>query len=249
LLVTFGVALGACSEKPPQPPVQGPSPYRLQVLADKPAGYWRLDEESGAVAFDQTTNANQGAIRSGVTQKYAGATAGDGDTAMFFDGVSGQVAVPSSPSLQMPFGTVTLEAWVKPAGLQRGAIFLLGKGTAGVQTEYGFMLMDGVPAYQSVVERYVASAPPLQPGSWTHLAVTIANNEAGTFYVNGKEAGTFSAKTGHIVTSSTQPVMIGNEAAASMRFVGAIDEPAIYPSVLTAEQLALHVTLAAKASR
>ena len=242
--VMSSLAFGACSEKPAQPPPQGTSAYRQQVLADKPAGYWRLDEASGTVAFDQTANANHGTIvQSGVTVKYAGATTGDGDTGMFFDGLSGQIAVRNSPSLQMRIGAATLEAWVKPVGIQPGTIFIIGKGTAGVHTEYGLVLANGIPGYQSVVELYLSTAPPIATGVWTHLAVTIALNYVGRFYINGKEGGTFPATSGHAITSSTQPVMIANEAGAATRFLGAIDEPAIYSHALTAEELARHATL------
>jgi hypothetical protein len=245
LIATIGIAFGSC-DGTPQPPKQAPSSYRDQILADHPAGYWRLDELSGTVAFS-ATNAPHGTISNGVTLGYSGATA-DGDTAMFFDGRSGQVVVPSAPSLEMKKGSVTLEVWVKYIGEQRGQVTLLGKGAAGVQTEYALVLVAGVPGYQSVVERYLSAAPALKPGVWTHLAVTVADNAVGTFYMNGSNVGTFSEKTGHIVTSSTNPATVANLARASEFFVGGIDEPAIYSYPLTADQLARHFKLASEAT-
>ena len=41
--------------------------YQAEVLADGPAGYWRLGEASGTVAADTSPNANSGAYVSGPT--------------------------------------------------------------------------------------------------------------------------------------------------------------------------------------
>lgn len=241
------LAVGACGSKekaPPGPPPQGPSAYRQAVLADMPVGYWRLDETGGPKAFDQSSGANHGTIEGAVTLQHPGATPGDGDKAILFDG-KGRIVVPNGPSLQIGSGALTLEAWVKTRNIQRGQAMIVCKGTAGVQTEYCLVLMDGVPAYQSVVEQYVAKSDPLPTGVWTHLAVAIADNAKGTFYVNGAEAGGFSATTKHVVTSSTHPVVIGTEAGVKARsFTGAIDEPAIYDHTLTAEQVSKHVAAA-----
>ena len=237
------VACWACSGSA-LPPAQGPSAYRTQVLADQPVGYWRLDEPSGSVAFDQTMNANHGKISRGITLKYPGTSGDDKDTAMQFDGINGELVVPASPSLQMPARSITIEAWVKPLEIQPDNAVILAKGTTGVQTEYGLELVNGIPAYQSVVELYVSQMPPLPARVWSHIAVSVLNNSMGTFYLNGKVADTFQARTGHLVTSSTQPVTIGNEAKASTHFFGAIDEVVIYPYTLTAEQLAKHYSLA-----
>jgi len=247
VLVLAGVSCTACSRELPGPPAQGTSAYRDQVLADQPSGYWRLDEPSGTVAFDQTMNNNRGAISKGVSPGFSGAT-GDTDTSMLFDGTHGEIEVPTSTNLQMS-GSVTVEAWIKPTSNQSGQVTILGKGRAGVQTDYGLVLVDGVPGYQSVSELYVATAPPVKPGVWTHLAVTVSKNVLVSFYVNGQDAGSFPSNTGHAVSWSMQPVMIANEAALANRFEGGIDEAAIYPFPLTAEQLAKHFALAQQADK
>ena len=248
-MVALCLGAGACGTTPGRssgPPAQAPSAYRETVLADRPVGYWRLDETDGASAYDQSPAANHGAIEAVVALTQTGATPGDGNTAMLFNG-NGRIFVPDSASLQIKGGAITLEAWVRPVAIQRGQTFILCKGRAGVQTEYCLVLMDGVPAYQSVVEHYVSTGDALPLGRWTHIAVTIVNNAAGTFYVNGIEAGTFAETTNHIITSSTHPVMVGAEAdATSGWFTGAIDEVAVYDHALAAERLARHVASAAE---
>jgi len=235
----FSVVIVACS-----PTRQtAPSAYRKQVLEDSPAGYWRLDETFGTSIFDQTQNSNNGTLQGAITMQQPGATTSDGNAAILFNG-TGQILVPNATSLQIKDGSITLEAWVKPMGLQAGEIPILGKGTAGVQTEYALVLIDGVLGYQSVAERYLSTSGALVRGMWTHVAVTIDRNTSGIFYVNGAQAGTFSPSGNHAVSFSTQPVMIGNESGLNANFIGAIDEPAIYPLPLTGERLMRHVALA-----
>jgi concanavalin A-like lectin/glucanase superfamily protein len=251
----LSAALAACSvaaacspSELKEPPPQGPSAYRAQVLADLPAAYWRLDEPAGTVMFDQMPNNNRGKIMKGVTLAYAAGATADGDSAMAFDGLDGQIEVPNSASLQIRGGSVTLEAWIRPLALQTGQVMIMAKGTAGVQTEYALALMDGVPAYQAIAEIYVAKAPPLTAGMWSYVVATVAANKELRLYVNGQEAGIFPITTNHAVTTSTQPLVLGNEAASMARFAGVLDEMAIYPAALTAEQVARHFS-SAKQSR
>jgi hypothetical protein len=247
LSIVMCSAITSCGGGSSQPPRQGPSAYRRQILADHPEGYWRLDEKTGTVAFDQSANVNSGRIAEGVLLDFAGATRGDGDAAMFFGGTTGEIVVPTSPSLRLEKGSVTLEAWIKYQG-QTGVVTILGKGRWGAQTEYGLILVDGVPGYQSVAERYMSKGS-LTPDVWTHVAVTIENYAVGTIYVGGTVAATFKSATTYTVSRSNQPVTIAGQAGAPARFFGGIDEPAIYSYPLTAAQLAAHVALATGKSR
>jgi hypothetical protein len=243
--VAFGLVLiaAACGRNLQPRPTE---PYRVQVLADGAVGYWPLDKLAASSVPDQSSFANHGTIAGDAAVLRTSEAANEGQAGMVFRG-TGQVTIPDAASLQMKGGSLTLEIWVKPVSIQRGEVYLLGKGTAGVQTEYALVLMDGVPAYQSVIELYRSNASALKAGVWTHLAVAIAANAAGTFWVNGVQAGTFADGRGNVVTSSTQPVMIGNEAGLKANFLGTLMGPAIYAHALTTEQVARHVTLATDA--
>ncbi|HET9437495.1 MAG TPA: hypothetical protein VFO64_04785, partial [Gaiellaceae bacterium] len=52
------------------------STYRGEVLADGPAGYWRLGEASGTAAADET-GTNEGTYQNGVTLGQAGVLLAD----------------------------------------------------------------------------------------------------------------------------------------------------------------------------
>jgi hypothetical protein len=227
------------------PPPQGASAYRAAVLADGPIGYWRLDETHGVRAYDQSATGSHGTIEAVVALQQPGAT-GDGDAAMQLNG-TGRIFVPDNPSLQVKSGNLTLEAFVKPSQIKAGLSIILCKGRAGIQTEYCLGLLAGRVAYQSVAEQYVSSSEPLPVDRWSHIAITIAGNATGRFYVNGVAAGTFSTTSNHLVTAAELPVCIGAEAAMTDGwFFGAIDEAAIYNHTLTAERLGQHVEAAAQ---
>jgi hypothetical protein len=240
--LALSLTMAACSGPRQEPS----SAYRKQVLEDSPVAYWRLDETFGTSVFDQTQNNNNGTIEGAVSLQQTGATASDGNAASLFK-KTGQVVVPNNDLLQMKERSVTLEAWIKPTSIQRGEVWILCKGKAGEQTEYGMVLMDGILAYQSIADLYTSKSDVLPQGTWSHVAVTIDRNTTGIFYVNGVEAGTFAPTGNRAITIANQPVMIGNQAGLQATFLGTIDEPAIYPQPLTGEQLLRHVTLAGAA--
>ena len=94
----------------------GGGSYRDAVLADSPAGYWRLGETSGTTAADTSGNGRTGSYLNTPTLGQAGALTGDSNTSVGFDGTSEHVSVPYSGALNT--ASTSLEAWVYPTGGQ-----------------------------------------------------------------------------------------------------------------------------------
>jgi len=98
------------------------SPVSADVLADNPAGYWRLDRTSGTVATNSgwIAGTGNGQYVGGVTNGVAGprppAFNGfeSGNLAARFNGSGAKVEVPYTPDLN-PSAAFTVEAWVKPS--------------------------------------------------------------------------------------------------------------------------------------
>src|SRR5439155_12503384 len=108
-----------------------------QVLADRPAGYWRLGEPANSgTAVDSSGNGLSGSYESGITLGQPGAVSGD--TAAAFNG-PGAVDLPDAPALDLS-GTLSVEAWGRPslAG-QSGGIFEKTIGGA-VNTQYSLLI-------------------------------------------------------------------------------------------------------------
>jgi hypothetical protein len=94
-------------------------------------------------------------------------------------------------------------------------------------------------------QKVLANAGSVLPNKWTHIAVTY-NNDTGLFkgFVNGLNTVTFSNYLVPPAVSST--VLIGNvniTTGYSVKFVGYMDEPAVYNSALSdAEILSMYTT-------
>ncbi|HSC21940.1 MAG TPA: lysyl oxidase family protein, partial [Solirubrobacterales bacterium] len=94
----------------------GTSPYSNAVLADAPAGYWRLGDTGTTTAVDSASGDN-GTYTNGPAQGQPSLLAGDAaDAATSFDGSNDYVKVPTTSALS-PTGRLTLEAWIKPASI------------------------------------------------------------------------------------------------------------------------------------
>src|SRR5207244_645552 len=87
------------------------SPPDIQALSaatPTPVASWKLDESSGSVAADASGNGNTATLGAG-SAWAPGVTGG----AIQLDGVSGQLSVADSPSLN-PSGAFSVAAWVEP---------------------------------------------------------------------------------------------------------------------------------------
>src|SRR5439155_796930 len=127
---TISCALGALEAGAP-----------AELLADHPAGYWRLGEPTGSTsAVDASATQLAGSYEPGVTLAQPGAI--PGDSAAGF-GPGGGVALPASGALDLR-GAFSVEAWVRPtvAG-QNGGIFEKTVGGA-VNSQYMLLLEAGV---------------------------------------------------------------------------------------------------------
>ena len=91
--------------------------YRDAVLAEGPRGYWRLGEQSGSTAADETANASAGSYLGGVTLGVPGAVAADSNTAIGLDGANDYASMGDPASGVLDFGTTdfSVEFWLKTA--------------------------------------------------------------------------------------------------------------------------------------
>nr|MDQ6915971.1 hypothetical protein [Actinomycetota bacterium] len=93
-----------------------PTLYSTTVLADQPAGFWRLGEPSGTRVFDYA-GGNRGDYQGSPGLGQAGLVPGDAfSTAVHFDGLDDMGAIPDDPSLDLT-NAVAVEAWIKPDAL------------------------------------------------------------------------------------------------------------------------------------
>src|SRR6185503_9243645 len=211
------------------------------VLADHPAGYWRLGEPEGATTAADAVGTHSGTYRD-VTLDAAGAV--PGDSAASFAGAAA-VSFPAGGAFDLP-GALSLEAWIKPsvAG-QYGGVFEKTIG-GGVNTQYLLLVEAGRIEWRGRVAGggyTTVIGPVLTVGSWSHV---VGSYDGATLrlYVNGAAAGT--ATVGTLATGSG-PAFLGHLGAEGGNpsiypFSGAIDEVAVYGSALPAARVLAHFT-------
>ncbi len=229
---TFGLVAGG---EPAAAHAQGPTAYRDAVLAERGlVSYWRAGELAGASGALDSRGANRGAYRSRPRLGVAGLLATSADTAARYDGENDRVSVPDTASLDLR-SAFTLEAWVKPRSLRRGATivrkdraYLLKAEGAGVRLTFwdqGGRMRNLVAPDQLVV------------GLRRHL---VATHGAGSMrlYVDGKLVKSAPAAAGATAVANGSPLTIGGH--GSEPFHGVIDEVAVYRAPLTAAQVAAH---------
>jgi hypothetical protein len=231
----------APADAPTDAPPDAPSSvYRAAVLADAPLAYWRLGEKSGTVAHDETGHGYDGTYTGTYTLGAAGALAGDPDTAVTLDGVTGQVDVGDNFDFagQVPF---SFEAWVKPAvidSVYRHVVTKMafnGFGNPQVGTyvilQQGNTILGFERWQDAATELTVETSSYPAAGSWAHVVATY-NGSVGELYVNGVAVQASAGVGG--VTASGVHMLWGNV------LQGVIDEIAVYDHVLSAARVAAH---------
>jgi hypothetical protein len=178
---------------------------------------------------------SEGFYRSVPTLGQTGAIVGDTNKAVTFTGTN-YAAVPDQAALDVG-DTFSLEAWVKRSATQGTvqSIIQKGIGTAGFDLQFAAdnkltLAANGVTIVQSTTTQTDTSA-------FHHYVVTKTTGTAVKVYIDGIDrTGTV---TSTVVADTASPLYIGAK-NISQRFVGTIDEVAIYGTVLSPADVADH---------
>jgi concanavalin A-like lectin/glucanase superfamily protein len=223
--------------------------YDAEVLADRPAAYWRMDETSGTTMTDATGNGNSGQFAGTYTLGQSGGITAGGSTAVAFDGQTGGASAPSSASLQM--NTVTIELWMKKRAETEYGVYVAKNVAVGGGPGSGwFQLLnshhDGRLQFRvtSDLDPALVSSSTLAPNTWYYVAATYDGTVAKLF-VNGKLDASLEVTA--TPKQAADPVFIGHRPDGLFNNA-VLDEVAIYPTALAADRIAAHWR-AASASR
>jgi hypothetical protein len=221
------------------PPLAGGVIYKGDVWSFNTGGggliaHWKLDEGSGAVAYD-SAGINDGTIYGAawITGQLGGA--------LDFDGSNDYVSIPHDPALNIT-GDITIAAWVNftRIGEYEGIVTkCVGVGGQNVPFEFRtrphmspltFLRADA-SGHERVYSSYIAEL-----GEWHHVLVRV-ENKVPDFYVDGiitgKGADVVFTKT---PTGNTNPVLIGRR-DDGLYFDGSIDDVRIYDRALSALEI------------
>lgn len=226
----------------------GPMPYADAVRADGPTGYWRLGEPSGSLVYDWA-GASDLTLSASAARGVPGPLT-EADTATGFTGADSVPAAPPAATRTAP-DTFTAEAWFRTA-TPGGKIIGFGDSAAGTSSNYDrhvYMTPDGrvvFGVYPGGV-RTVASPARYDDDRWHHVVAALG--PAGqVLYVDGVQVGVRTDTTSGQPYSGVWRIGGDNlngwpDTGSRFSFAGAIDEVAVYPTVLTPAQVAGHHAL------
>lgn len=220
--------------------------YTNTVLDDGATLYWPLGGTSAAAGTDWA-GTNNGVVRSGVTSTTPGAIAGSTGAASSFNGTAdGLISSTRTVGAQ---GDLSVELWFKTNSTSGGKLIGYGNsptGSSGSYDRHIYMRNDGrlvFGEYQGIVKT-VASASAYNNNQWHHAVGTLGPTGL-KLYVDGVLVGSEDSAT--VAFPYTGYWRVGGDnlggwpnAPTSQWFSGAIDEVAVYNSVLPASRVAAH---------
>lgn len=201
-----------------------------------------LDETEGETAYDVE------GIPIGTLQNFASTSRVEGPQlrGLTFDGTDDVISI--SPSFVPPLGSAprTVTAWLKAASPQPELAAWLGYGVNTNGNRFSLRIDTGKLRLE-VQSGYVVGTKVIADGNWHHVAVVISDaNHDGTLdviesklYVDGQPDSISLSSARTINTLAGTGLLIGgSNHAATYNYAGGIDDLRIYPSALSAAEIA-----------
>lgn len=223
------------------------SPYSNQVLADGATDYWRLGEANGTTNYDYAgfSDLMDGTA---VTPGASGAIQGDSNTADTFSGAQDGTSLAATSTQVAGPNTFSIGAWFKTTSTSGGKIVGFGDRNTGNSSSYDrhvFMDENGT-VYFGVYPGFgatVQSSGGLNDGKW-HQVVASLGSGGMQLWIDGKRVGARTDVTYGQAYNGYWRVGGDSSWAGANYFGGAIDDVAIYPTVLSKDAIQKQFTLA-----
>jgi hypothetical protein len=203
------------------------------------AAHWTMNDNAASTTItDASSNALHGAAQQNSSLI---STAGQFNTAIYFNGVSDQVACGNSATLLPSAWTVS--AWVKCEDTVTSTLLSFGNYRASIKLQNN---SAGRPAIVMGGSNYRTFDPAawtkLKDGQWHHVAFTLPGDaidsiQSAKMYLDGTEVSVVATVAGGVQTAKTELFLGNADATSAQRFKGAMDEVRLYNRVLTAQEV------------
>lgn len=253
------------SAQPRRPLIDGDSPYRRAILHDQPLAYWPLNDLTGTQPREATGQSpatwedgvalglpgvqRSGGALSAEPEKANPFTSGDINRAVHLAGGRLRATLPKLTR------TYTAELWFwngLPTDARPITAYLFSRGRDGDTRALGEHLGIGgthsdVPAGHlffytgNDVGQVIPGKTRLAYRDWHHV-VLVRENEKLTVYLDGQKEIETEAKW--TLPDNAREVFLGGRCDGLFTLEGKLDEPALYPAALTADQVRAHFTAA-----
>lgn len=227
------------------------SAYKNRILADSPSLYYRLNELSGRTVIDSSASAVNGQYsNSGVSYNAPGALTRDtANKAVTLNGTTGVITSGSSTAGRQ---TLSTQIWFKTTTNRGGKLIGFAAGnmnSTGVDRVI-YMSSDGKVFFgiDAATKKTISTPNSYNDGKWHRVTATLSGANA-SLYIDGKLVST--GTTANLPTTASGYWKMGGgtfsgwaSQPTSSFFAGSLDEPAIYPTALTASQIAADYSVA-----
>jgi len=209
--------------------------YQERVAVSTPVGYYRLDEDPfvapTAVNSGSLAAAADGAYSVGTLTNQAGppfAGLGVTNTACGFDG-SGQI--PCGNDTGFDVTEISVAAWIKASSVNQN-MNVIAKGSSLWRLQ-----IDGFTNHlkwvcPGITDGAITGTRNVVDGLWHHV-VAVAGTSGSAFYVDGVLDVSDATAVDLSGNVSGDPVTIGSQGASTERWLGSIDEAAVFGTALT----------------
>ncbi|WP_426625424.1 PKD domain-containing protein [Leifsonia sp. McL0607] len=236
----------------PSPLNQAPTDaYGQAVYNDSPDIYWRLEETSGTTANGSDPYGTRGtASGTNTTKNQQGVLPGTTDKAWLFNtnnsGSTGGIVVSSAPVTNPT--VYTEEIWFKTSTTKGGKLMGFGDAQTGLSSNYDrhvYMQDDGRIVFGTWTGQAntVTSPNPLNNNQW-HQAVATQGPDGMKLYVDGQLVGTNPQTQAQSYSGYWRIGGDNTWGSTGPYFKGTLDEAAVYSSVLSAQDVINHYSLA-----
>jgi hypothetical protein len=225
-------------------------PYGQRVLADRPIGYWRLNETNGTIAYDSAAGHN--GIYNQVLLGQAGNTLLDTHKAARFGSLAAANSMVTNVAIDFATAgsaTFSVEAWVN-GGAQNSDSGLVTKGTGAGGEQFNLDCGGSGHAFRFFVRdiagtAHLATSTVANNNKWHHLVGVCDQIHSNVvLYVDGTNAVKTTIVPGSGILSSTNLMTIGARQSGTgsydLQFVGLMEEVAIYNYALSSNQIQAH---------
>jgi fibronectin type 3 domain-containing protein len=207
----------------------------------KPAelvAYYRLNELEGTNALDSSANQFDGVYRDTPILGMQSVNPDLYNTAVGFnpDGGFGSMAMASNTPIRQLTNNFSVALWVKPEESELpGDQVFIGNPQVGI----GWIVasVEGRIKFTTwAVQDYISSGTAVSNGAWTHIAVTMNENNNVQFYVDGEpfeslKIGPAPANYGLIET------YLATDGNDSYPYFGVLDEVRVYQGLLSPDEI------------
>ena len=209
-------------------------------------------QTTASALYQLNDNANDTCGNSNGTFTNSSYVTGKFGNAANFNGSNNYIEVPLADTPSLLVSTVTF--WVKTTTTSADGIIGVGLSSSGYwQSFQAYCYGGGLGG--ALVVRYgngtaegpsISSTSSIDTGNWVFCAVTMSGSAVGStikLYVNGILETTHTTTVSRTDSTSKGLVMgayyAGNTSQFQNWFTGAVDQARIFPSVLTADQVAM----------